>query len=50
MEVVVLNKNFSVFFSFVPRFYYVLPWRYRLISKAEEDYQEEVAELDEEEV
>ena len=34
MEVFVLNKNMSVFFSFVPRFYYILPWRLRLVPKS----------------
>ena len=31
MEVFVLNKNMSVFFSFIPKFYYILPWQIRLV-------------------
>ena len=31
MEVFVLNKNMSVFFSLVPKIYYILPWRFRLV-------------------
>ena len=53
MEVIVLNKQFSVFFSFVPRLYYVLPWRLRLapeFDKSSEEYLEEIEDLDEEEV
>ena len=53
MEVIVLNKQFSVFFSFVPRLYYVLPWRLRLVpelDKSSEEYLEEIEGLDEEEV
>ena len=50
LEVVTLNKNFSVFFSLVPRIYYVLPWRYRLVpmDNQSDEYLEEIAELDEE--
>ena len=53
MEVTVLNKNFSVFFSFIPRLYYVLPWRLRLIPEVhqnDDEYLEEIECLDEEEV
>ena len=53
MEVVVLNQNFSTFFSFVPRLYYVLPWRLRLVpelNQNDEEYLEEIEGLDEEEV
>ena len=53
MEVTVLNKNFSVFFSFIPRLYYVLPWRLRLIpelNQTDDEYLEEIEHLDEEEV
>ena len=31
LEVFVLNKQMSVFFSMVPKFYYILPWKLRLI-------------------
>jgi len=33
MEVGVINQNFRIFFSFTPRFYYILPWRLRLIPQ-----------------
>lgn len=54
VEVVALNKNFSVFFSFVPRLYYILPWQLRLVPEVsladDEQFQEEVKDLTEEEV
>mmetsp|Transcript_9963 Transcript_9963/g.12458 ORF Transcript_9963/g.12458 Transcript_9963/m.12458 type:complete len:94 (-) Transcript_9963:1462-1743(-) len=34
MEVFVLNKNMSVFFSMVPKLYFILPWQLRLIPKS----------------
>lgn len=52
MEASVLNKDTSIFFSFVPRLYYVLPWKFRLIpenTQTAEEYQEEIEELDDEE-
>ena len=31
MEISVQNKGMSVFFKLIPKVYYVLPWRFRLI-------------------
>jgi len=33
IETFVLNKNMSVFFSLVPKLYYILPYRIRLVPE-----------------
>ena len=39
IETFVLNKNMSVFFSLVPKLYYVLPYRIRLVPEIRSDDQ-----------
>lgn len=48
LEAFVLNKKMSVFVSFVPKFYYILPWQLRLIPKSKTVEVEEDTSSDEE--
>lgn len=58
MEISVQNKGMSVFFKLIPKVYYVLPWRFRLIpnellvqqDQDEEDKEREEKSDDKEEV
>ena len=51
LETFVLNKNMSVFFSMIPKLYYIVPYRLRLIPDLRSDEQviEEMEDLDDDE-
>lgn len=50
MEAFIINKNMSVFFSFVPRLYYILPWRLRLVPESSRVEEDEVDSSEEEDL